>query len=150
VWLAYLALSGLPNPASQDSQDIRREQTATSGAEQINRTLRGDYQTVDKRQIYADGNKSVSNTVVEYLDSGLMKNCSGRLFVMIVKRSRLKSIRKALRFPLYIESCEKCNLLAFSSPFVACQCGCGNGEFLRHYQTRAEQISELQEYLNER
>ena len=30
-----------------------------------------------------------------------------------------------------------------------CQCGCGNGGFQRHYQTKAEQISELEEYLNE-
>jgi len=30
-----------------------------------------------------------------------------------------------------------------------CQCGCGNGGFRRRYQTKAEQISELEEYLNE-
>ena len=29
------------------------------------------------------------------------------------------------------------------------QCGCGNGGFQRHYQTKAEQISELEGYLNE-
>ena len=30
-----------------------------------------------------------------------------------------------------------------------CQCGCGNGGFRRRYQTKAEQIAELEEYLNE-
>jgi hypothetical protein len=30
-----------------------------------------------------------------------------------------------------------------------CECGCGNGGFKRRYQTKAEQISELEEYLNE-
>jgi hypothetical protein len=30
-----------------------------------------------------------------------------------------------------------------------CQCGSGNGGFRRRYQTRTEQISELEEYLNE-
>ncbi len=30
-----------------------------------------------------------------------------------------------------------------------CQCGCGNGGFRRRYQTKAEQIGELEEYLNE-
>jgi hypothetical protein len=30
-----------------------------------------------------------------------------------------------------------------------CECGCGNSGFKRRYQTKAEQISELEEYLNE-
>ena len=30
-----------------------------------------------------------------------------------------------------------------------CQCGCGNGGFQRRYQTKAEQTSELEEYLKE-
>ena len=30
-----------------------------------------------------------------------------------------------------------------------CQCGCGNGGFRRHYQTKGEQISELEGYLAE-
>ena len=29
------------------------------------------------------------------------------------------------------------------------ECGCGNGGFQRRYQTKAEQVSELEEYLNE-
>jgi hypothetical protein len=28
-----------------------------------------------------------------------------------------------------------------------CECGCGNDGFRRHYQTKAEQIAELEEYL---
>jgi len=28
-----------------------------------------------------------------------------------------------------------------------CQCGCGDGGFERRYQTKAEQIAELEEYL---
>jgi hypothetical protein len=31
----------------------------------------------------------------------------------------------------------------------ACECECGSGGFQRRYQTKAEQISELEEYLNE-
>ena len=30
-----------------------------------------------------------------------------------------------------------------------CQCGCGNGGFQRRYQTKGEQISELEGYLTE-
>ena len=30
-----------------------------------------------------------------------------------------------------------------------CQCGCGNGGFRRRYQTKGEQISELEGYLAE-
>jgi hypothetical protein len=30
-----------------------------------------------------------------------------------------------------------------------CQCGCGNDGFQRRYQTKAEQVSELEQYLNE-
>lgn len=30
-----------------------------------------------------------------------------------------------------------------------CECGCGHGGFQRRYQTKAEQISELEPYLNE-
>jgi len=30
-----------------------------------------------------------------------------------------------------------------------CQCGCGNGGFRRRYQTKAEQIAELEAYLSE-
>jgi hypothetical protein len=30
-----------------------------------------------------------------------------------------------------------------------CQCDCGGGRFRRRYQTKAEQISELEEYLAE-
>jgi hypothetical protein len=30
-----------------------------------------------------------------------------------------------------------------------CECGCGNSGFKRRYQTKAEQVSELEEYLNE-
>jgi hypothetical protein len=31
----------------------------------------------------------------------------------------------------------------------SCECGCGNGGFSRRYQTKAEQVSELDEYLAE-
>jgi len=31
----------------------------------------------------------------------------------------------------------------------SCQCGCGNGGFRRRYQTKGEQISELEGYLAE-
>ena len=30
-----------------------------------------------------------------------------------------------------------------------CQCGCGNGGFQRRYQTKGEQIAELEGYLGE-